>query len=65
MGQVWQGSLDEEQGAEDVDGVDFREDFSGGLLDCVEAGDAGVVDQDVDLEFSRLGVREVVFRCRD
>lgn len=44
MGEVGQGSLEEEEGAENIDGVEFREDFWGGLFDCVEACDAGVVD---------------------
>lgn len=62
MREVRQGSLDDEERTKHIDGVDFTKCFRGALFDCVEAGDAGVVDEDVDLEFSRFRVREVVFR---
>lgn len=54
--------LDDEQGAEDVDAVGGFEVFLGDVLEGRVARDAGVVDDDVDLE-GFVGRRwgEVVF----
>ena len=61
MGQVREGGLHEEDGAEDVDGVLAVEFFGGDGAEGLVFGDAGVVDEDVDLEFAGAGVGEVVF----
>jgi hypothetical protein len=47
--------LDEEQGAEDVDSVGLVELLKGDVAEEGVLGDAGVVDDDVDLELGVAG----------
>jgi hypothetical protein len=58
--EVGQGGLGEEQGPEDVDAIGVLVGVDGDVLEQLVDGDAGVVDEDVDLEGAGLGVREVV-----
>lgn len=50
----------EEERAADIDVVEESEVVAVALFDGEVAGDAGVVDDDVDLQLAGLGVREVV-----
>jgi len=59
--QVGDGGFHEEERAAHVDVVEVREVFAVAVFDCEVTGDAGVVDDDIDLEPAVLGVREVVF----
>lgn len=61
VGEIGEGGLHEEDGTEDVDGVLAGEFFGGDGAEGPFFGDAGVVDDDVDLEFAAAGVGEVVF----
>lgn len=65
MGEVRKGGFDEQDRAEHVDGVDLRECFRCDFLHRHVPRDPRIIDQDVDLEFARFGVREVVLRRRD
>ena len=53
--------MHEEDGAEDVDVVLAGEFFGGDFLQGLVFGDAGVVDDVVDLEFAAGGLGEVIF----
>ena len=61
MGEVGKCGLHEEDGTEDVDGVLAGEFFGGDVWYELVLRDAGVIDDDVDLEFAAAGVGEVVF----
>lgn len=65
VGEVRESGLHEQDGAEHVDGVEFREHVRGDVGQRVVCGDGGVVDDDVDLEFGGFRVGEVVFRRGD
>ena len=65
MREVGQGGLQQENGAEDVDGVHFGELFGSDVAEGFVACDAGIIDDDVNLEGTGFGVREVVFSCVD
>lgn len=58
--QVRHGSLHEEKRTADVDVVEVGKVRSVALFNCQVAGDACVLDDDVDLHLVALGVREVV-----
>lgn len=53
--------MQEKDGAEHVDGVESCEMGCGDVRKFLVSGYTGVVDDDVYLKFSALGVREVVF----
>lgn len=59
-GEVGLHGFHEQEGAADVDVVNVCEVVCVALFDGEVAGYAGVVDDDVDLEFFGFGVREVV-----
>jgi hypothetical protein len=60
MRQVGNGGFHEEERAADVDVVELREVLAVAVFDCEVGGDAGVVDDDVDLKLAVFRVREVV-----
>ena len=60
MREVGERGLQEQDGPEDVDGVGAMKVVERDVGEGAVHGDAGVVDQDVDLEFPGFGVREVV-----
>ena len=56
MREVGQGGLQQENGAEDVDGVYLGELFGSDVAEGFVACDAGIVDDDVNLEGTGFGV---------
>lgn len=64
-GEVRDGGLDKKEGAQDVDGISFVEFLHRDGFDGHYGGEAGIVDQDIDLKFARLWMREVVLRRGD
>lgn len=65
MGEVWKRGLKKKDGTEHIDIVDLCEGFYSHILQRLVLRNAGVVDDDVDLEFARLWVGEVVLGGRD
>lgn len=65
MGQVRQGGLGEQHGAQDINAILPLILVDGDILQQLIAVHASVVDQDIDLELAGLGVREVVLGRAD
>jgi len=60
-----QRGLDQKQGSAHIDLVQLGKVGAIAVLDVQVRGHASVVDDDVDLQLARLGVREVVQRLLD
>ena len=65
MREIWQRSLHQQQRTQHINFILPLVVLNRALLNLQIPGDASVVYEDVDLELSCLGVREVVLGCVD
>ena len=65
MREVGKSSLDEQSRTENIDGITLVEVTRVDVTKGDVGGDASVVDDDVDLEFARFWMREVILCCGD
>lgn len=65
MWQIWQRSLHQQQRAQNVNPVLPLVILNRAFFNLQVLGDTSVVYDDVDLELSGLGVREVILGCGD
>lgn len=65
MGQIWKTFLEKQDRAQHVNGLNFVEILGFDLSQWCKNGDRRVIDDNINLKLTRLGIRELFFDSVD